>query len=163
MATRIVAAWYQLNQDIGFPPVGLQANYSKPGYKVVDGRDPASKPILLQSATEGHVLVKNVNNALPLRKPRIISLFGYDAVAPRRVNLVDVNANYGFGFLSNLNFFWYSAFVYPFKQPGQISPNGTLVSSDIDTTISNLLIAIRSWEVEVEEPLHRTFLPRTTL
>lgn len=126
MATRIVAAWYQLGQDVGFPLVGTRPNYSVP-YEVVDARDPASKPILLQSAIEGHVLVKNENKALPLKRPRIISLFGYDAVAPRRVNLVDANSNYQFGFLSNLEFFWRSAFSYPFLQPGQIGPNGTLV------------------------------------
>lgn len=93
----------------------------------MDARDPTSKPIILQSAIEGHVLVKNVNKTLPLKKPKIISLFGYDAVAPARVNVVDENLSFQFGFLSNLKFFWYSAFVYPFVQPGQIAPNGTLI------------------------------------
>lgn len=50
-------------------------------------RDPSSKPILLQSAIEGHVLVKNTNNALPLKKPKLISIYGYDAIAPPAVNV----------------------------------------------------------------------------
>ena len=33
-----------------------------------------------QQAIEGHVLVKNVNNALPLRSPKTLSIFGYDAI-----------------------------------------------------------------------------------
>lgn len=35
---------------------------------------------------EGHVLVKNVKNALPLDAPNFLSLFGYDAIAPGRNN-----------------------------------------------------------------------------
>lgn len=93
----------------------------------MDARDPTSKPVLLQGAIEGHVLVKNVNKALPLNKPRLVSLFGYDAVAPTRVNLPDSNSNFQFGFLSNLQFFWRDAFRFPFLQPGQIGPNGTLI------------------------------------
>ncbi|KFY11336.1 hypothetical protein V491_07248 [Pseudogymnoascus sp. VKM F-3775] len=125
MATRIVAAWYQLGQDRDFPPVSLPILYNV-SHKAVNARDPASKPILLQGAIEGHVLVKNVNKALPFKKPKLLSLFGYDAVAPPRVNLVDANLNYKFGFLSNSEFFWRDAFVSPFINPGQIGPNGTL-------------------------------------
>lgn len=73
------------------------------------------------------MLVKNVNNTLPFKKPKLISLFGYDAVAPPRVNLPDENSNYGFGFLSNSLFFWRDAFRFPFLQPGGIGPNGTLI------------------------------------
>lgn len=48
----------------------------------MDARDPASRSTVFQGAVEGHVLVKNVNNTLPLRAPKVLSLFGYDAVAP---------------------------------------------------------------------------------
>jgi len=51
-------------------------------YKPVDARDPASKSVLIQGALEGHVLVKNENNALPLKSPRLLSVFGYDAALP---------------------------------------------------------------------------------
>ncbi|KAH7382877.1 putative beta-glucosidase M [Cadophora sp. MPI-SDFR-AT-0126] len=126
MATRIVAAWFQLGQDKDFPPVGLPLQYNV-SHKAVNARDPASKPILLQGAIEGHVLVKNVNKTLPFQKPKLLSLFGYDAVAPRRANIVDPNGNYQFGFLLNSEFYWRDAFRYPFSNPGQIGPNGTLI------------------------------------
>jgi beta-glucosidase len=88
MATRIVATWYQFGQDnpdfpttgVGMPPDLLQP------HTYVDAKDPASKSSLLQQAIEGHVLVKNKNNALPLGKPQILSIFGYDAVEQTSFN-----------------------------------------------------------------------------
>lgn len=82
MATRIIATWYQLGQDSPDMPelgVGMAPDLLKP-HNFVDARDPASKDSLLQQAIEGHVLVKNVNNTLPLKKPRVLSVFGYDAI-----------------------------------------------------------------------------------
>ena len=38
--------------------------------------------MILQAAIEGHVLVKNVNKTLPLRSPKLLSLFGFDGPAP---------------------------------------------------------------------------------
>ncbi|KAL9089161.1 MAG: hypothetical protein Q9159_002721 [Coniocarpon cinnabarinum] len=85
MAQRILAAWYYIfDGPVGDIPlgVGLPADNTAP-HTLVEGRDPASKPSTLQSAVEGHVLLKNTNNALPLKRPRFLSLFGYDAtVAP---------------------------------------------------------------------------------
>lgn len=49
----------------------------------VDARNPASDRTILKSALEGHVLVKNTNNALPLKAPKLLSIYGYDAVAPK--------------------------------------------------------------------------------
>lgn len=46
-----------------------------------------AKPVLLQSAIEGHVLVKNTNKALPLKSPKLISVFGYDAYTPMTMDL----------------------------------------------------------------------------
>lgn len=43
--------------------------------------------MLLDGAIAGHVLVKNVNGALPLGKPTILSIFGYDAQAPPTKNI----------------------------------------------------------------------------
>lgn len=62
-------------------PVDLTAPH-----EIIDARDPASKSVLLNSALEGHVLVKNVNKALPLSKPKLLSVFGYDAAAPPTLN-----------------------------------------------------------------------------
>ncbi|EME39610.1 glycoside hydrolase family 3 protein [Dothistroma septosporum NZE10] len=81
MATRIVATWYQFGQDSpDFPKtgVGMPPDLLKP-HEYIDAKDPASKQCLVQQAIEGHVLVKNTNNVLPLNKPKVLSVFGYDA------------------------------------------------------------------------------------
>lgn len=84
MATRILASWYRLDdmksEAFSKPGFGLPYDHSKP-HQIVDARDPASKKTILQGAIEGHVLVKNERDTLPLKAPRFISLFGYDAVA----------------------------------------------------------------------------------
>lgn len=94
MATRILTAWYHAGQDSEDVPevgVGMPTDFTRP-HQVVDARDPKDAYVLHHSATEGHILVKNINNALPLRQPQIVSVFGYDArpisiynVAPRGV------------------------------------------------------------------------------
>lgn len=48
----------------------------------VDARNPADMPIILQGAIESHVLVKNEKDTLPLKAPRMISVFGYSANTP---------------------------------------------------------------------------------
>jgi beta-glucosidase len=50
-------------------------------HKIVDARDKASKPSRLQAAIEGHVLVKNTKNTLPLKAPKMLSLYGYNGPA----------------------------------------------------------------------------------
>lgn len=80
MATRIIASWYKY-AEFREPGHGLPKSLLKP-HKLVEGRDPSSKRTILQSAVEGHVLVKNTAGALPLSKPKFLSLFGYDAVPP---------------------------------------------------------------------------------
>ncbi len=92
MATRILAAWYRYS-PLDNPGAGLPANLSQP-HELVEARDPASKDTILQGAVEGHVLVKNVNNALPLKKPKFLSLFGYDAVAAK-TNTFDAITTFG--------------------------------------------------------------------
>ncbi|KAF2972269.1 hypothetical protein GQX73_g1249 [Xylaria multiplex] len=80
MVTRTLAAWYKLGQDQDFPEpgIGFQADTTLP-HKSIDARDPAYDDVLLQGAIEGHVLVKNVNNALPLKKPKMLGVYGYSA------------------------------------------------------------------------------------
>ncbi|CAK3845235.1 glycoside hydrolase family 3 [Lecanosticta acicola] len=88
MATRIVATWYYSGQDGPDYPeigVGLPIDLLK-SHKYVDAKDPASKGSLLDQAIQGHVLVKNDNGALPLKKPSRLSVFGYDAVAQLTFN-----------------------------------------------------------------------------
>lgn len=144
MATRIIAAWYQMGQDVsglimstnstltnsqqGFPEqgIGMPIDYLAP-HKPIYARDPASKPILLDGAIEGHVLVKNVNNSLPLKSPKLLSIFGYDAVAPPGMDIASPTnflAPFTFGYESQLG---YNGFVSTGPSPA-IAPNGTIIS-----------------------------------
>src|SRR5438105_4348423 len=79
-----------MNQDQNFtkPGIGMPPDLSKP-HVVINGRNTTSKQILMDGATEGHVLVKNKNNTLPLKSPRLLSLFGYSAKAPDQNNYVN--------------------------------------------------------------------------
>ncbi|KAG6275156.1 hypothetical protein E4U48_002317 [Claviceps purpurea] len=86
MAERIIAAWYHVGQDKRFPsPPGIGMPKPVTGsHLVVEGRDPADRRTILQGAIEGHVLVKNERNTLPLRNPKTVSIFGYSAnTAPK--------------------------------------------------------------------------------
>ncbi|OAA45700.1 Glycoside hydrolase, family 3 [Metarhizium rileyi] len=96
MATRIMTTWFQFGQDIRFekPGIGMPLDVRQP-HVVIEGRDPSDRPVLLNGAIEGHVLVKNTNNALPLRNPRMLSLFGYsarsaDSLSPGPGELIDI-------------------------------------------------------------------------
>ncbi|KAK7416178.1 glycoside hydrolase 3 [Neonectria punicea] len=87
MATRIVAAWYLTDQDIDFPVPGIGMQNLTLPHKQVDARIPESRPVILEGAIAGHVLVKNENNTLPFRKnPKMLSVFGYDATVPATKN-----------------------------------------------------------------------------
>lgn len=81
MATRVMASWFYMNQNEGFTQrgIGMPADLNAP-HTAVNARSPAAAPGLLQAAVEGHVLVKNTNNALPLQNPQLLSIYGYDAV-----------------------------------------------------------------------------------
>ncbi|KAI1082746.1 glycosyl hydrolase family 3 N terminal domain-containing protein [Whalleya microplaca] len=79
MATRVLAAWYFAGQDEGFPKVAIYDNLEK--HEIVDVQNGHGK-LIREMGAAGTVLVKNVNKTLPLRKPRFISVFGYDAEVP---------------------------------------------------------------------------------
>lgn len=85
--SRIVAAWYLVGQNgTNFPLPGIGMKNLTLPHEPLDARVPASKPILLAGAIAGHVLVKN-NGSLPFRgKPRMLSVYGYDATVPRTKN-----------------------------------------------------------------------------
>lgn len=72
----------------------MPKHLTKP-HPIVNARDPRSKPVLFDGAVEGHVLVKNENHALPLKKVKLLSLFGYDAISPQRVNVGDQDWHLG--------------------------------------------------------------------
>ncbi|KAJ5727691.1 beta-glucosidase M [Penicillium malachiteum] len=89
MITRLMATWYYLDQDTAFPNPGVgMPSSATAAHQAVIATSKEAKPVLLQAAIESHVLVKNTNNALPLKSPKLISVFGYDAYTPMEVNLV---------------------------------------------------------------------------
>jgi beta-glucosidase len=63
-----------MGQNSGYPPRGIN--------KRVKAMNPASKTVLFDGAVEGHVLVKNVDGFLPLKSPKFLSVYGYDAKTP---------------------------------------------------------------------------------
>ncbi|KAI0386848.1 glycoside hydrolase family 3 protein [Hypomontagnella monticulosa] len=131
MATRIMAGWYQMGQDKDFPEpgVGMPADLTKP-HDIVDARNISSQKVLLDGAIEGHVLLKNVNNALPLRKPRMLSVFGYSAKNPDQWNYKSNGgvAAWTFGgessYLGRDTSLGFSGHYY--EAFSDIAPNGTL-------------------------------------
>lgn len=132
MATRIIAAWYYSNQDgPSVPPVGvgLPHDLHSP-HTMIDARDPNDADTLLQGAIEGHVLVKNIDKALPLTKPRMLAVYGYDAKTPERNNPSNGFNDWTLGFESH-NYNSVTCGFGPYKGKCQVpfSPivNGTLM------------------------------------
>lgn len=129
MATRLVASWYQAGQDVGFPAkgIGMPSIFYTP-HPPVYARDPSSKQFLIGGALEGHVLVKNIKNALPLKKPKLLGVYGYDAPSPSKLNVGGPSDFLGgtwlYGYESVLD---YVAFVSD-TDPPQIAGNGTIIS-----------------------------------
>ncbi|KAH8195297.1 hypothetical protein TruAng_010546 [Truncatella angustata] len=133
MATRIVAAWYQMGQDQDFPApgIGMPADLTKP-HTIIDARNSSFKQVLWDGAVEGHVLVKNINSALPLQKPKMLSLYGYSARNPDQWNYDAA------GGVTPWMFGGESAFLGRYVSGAfaldsledipQIAPNGTIVS-----------------------------------
>ncbi|WWD17832.1 hypothetical protein CI109_102275 [Kwoniella shandongensis] len=78
MAQRVAAAWFLLGQDQGYPAVNFDS-FRKGGSNDthVDVRDDHYK-VIQHIGASSTVLLKNVNGALPLYKPRSIALIGSD-------------------------------------------------------------------------------------
>ncbi|KAK4099436.1 glycoside hydrolase family 3 protein [Parathielavia hyrcaniae] len=76
MATRILASWYYLHQDKGYPPPAIYNNTEK--HFPVDVQADHAR-LIEEIGAAGTVLVKNVDNALPLKKPKFLCVYGYDA------------------------------------------------------------------------------------
>jgi beta-glucosidase len=76
MNARLLAAFFYLNQDEGFPenavyPFNVQ-------HEIVDVQEDHAS-LIREIGAAGTVLVKNVNNTLPLQHPRFLNIYGYDA------------------------------------------------------------------------------------
>jgi beta-glucosidase len=100
-------------------------------HDVVDARDPQFEETLLNGAIEGHVLVKNVGKTLPLKRPKMLSIFGYSAKAPD-TNVIDGAGitRWGFG-AQSANFSDLQTGFLGGGTPGTFSgvaTNGTLIS-----------------------------------
>lgn len=76
MVTRTLASWYHAGQDKDFPSLGVYSNTEIHPLIDVQG-DHAT--LIREVGSAGIVLVKNVNNTLPFKKPRYLSIYGYDA------------------------------------------------------------------------------------
>lgn len=97
MVTRIVSSWLKYAEFE--PGTGLPVDTSQP-HEVISAISPEARATIFQGAVEGIVLVKNHNNTLPLKQPKILSLFGYDAQAPRKNTPEGPNTKYSLGFQS---------------------------------------------------------------
>ncbi|CAE6526553.1 unnamed protein product [Rhizoctonia solani] len=84
MAERIVAAWYLVGQDKNFPDVNFDAfRPQDPFNKHVDVQEDHYK-LVREMGAASTVLLKNVNGALPLKKPITMALIGSDAGPAQR-------------------------------------------------------------------------------
>lgn len=100
-------------------------------HEIVDARSPLAKPVLLQSAIEGQVLVKNTNAALPLSSPKLLSVYGYSAHNPL-VSNSDGNGlgAWALGLQSADPYAVWAGFIdeAPLAEVSQIAINGTIIS-----------------------------------
>ncbi|KAK0615585.1 glycoside hydrolase family 3 protein [Bombardia bombarda] len=76
MATRILAAWYYLHQETGYPNRAVYPSNQK--HPAVDVQEDHAS-LIKEIGAAGTVLVKNVNNTLPFKKPRFLCVYGYGA------------------------------------------------------------------------------------
>ncbi|QRW09292.1 glycoside hydrolase family 3 protein [Ceratobasidium sp. AG-Ba] len=85
MATRIIAAWYLVGQEKGYPAVNFDSRTigSGPLNLHVDVQGDHYKGIREMGAAST-VLLKNTKNALPLKKPISMAVIGSDAAPPLR-------------------------------------------------------------------------------
>ncbi|KAH7313626.1 glycoside hydrolase superfamily [Stachybotrys elegans] len=149
MVTRILASWFQLKQDSGFPEpgYGMPLDLAAP-HRIVDARDRCSKPTLFEGAVEGHVLVKN-EGALPLdgSKMKQISLFGYSAHAPNTNNYASPSGSNLFGAwsigtqsanITEVSLGWRGNLNITYAD---IAPNGTIISGGGSGATANSLFS----------------------
>lgn len=76
MVTRPLASWYLLDQNTTIPDTQIFSPTVQ--HPILDVRGDHDR-LIREVGAAGHVLVKNVNNTLPLKSPRYVSVFGYDA------------------------------------------------------------------------------------
>ncbi|KAL5415290.1 hypothetical protein PMIN06_010772 [Paraphaeosphaeria minitans] len=92
--TRILAAWYQMNQDKDYPPPNFSANSQDAEGPLYPGAEPGSPRGIINEfvdvqgdhavvakkvARDAITLLKNVNGTLPLSRSASLKIFGTDA------------------------------------------------------------------------------------
>lgn len=77
MVRRILAQWYALGQDQGYPPVLFNSFNGGAGGPDVQANH---KDVARAVARDGTILLMNVNGSLPLRRPGSLAIIGEDAV-----------------------------------------------------------------------------------
>lgn len=79
IALRILAGWYFLGQENSYPTITGWSSWSTAtsGAPSVSG---THNTVARAIARDGIVLLKNNNNALPLKKPSSLAVVGYDAI-----------------------------------------------------------------------------------
>lgn len=143
MVIRTIASYYQLGQDNGFPSpgVGMPLDLGKP-HPVVDARNTSSKSVLFDGAVEGHVLLKNKDKALPLKAPRLLSVFGYSAKAPDQNTIGGGLSPWTWGVESfDYNDFFSGFAAGEVGNHTAIAINGTIISGGGSGAVSMSLIS----------------------
>lgn len=132
MVTRILAAWYHLGQDEGYPDVGVY-NYNQE-HPIIDVRGNHAA-LIREIGAAGTVLVKNIDNTLPLQKPRFLNIYGYDAKTPD--SPWTTPARYGGGY--DVNFGWNTLNGTLVTGGGSGSNNPTYMISPFDALQKRVL------------------------
>lgn len=78
---------------------GLPVDVSKK-HQVESAINPLSQRSIFQGATEGIVLLKNHNHTVRLKKPKLLTLYGYDAHIPSKNIPGGPNTKYSLGYQS---------------------------------------------------------------
>ena len=76
MVTRVLASWYLLGQDSGYPTVSFDSWNGNGGPNVQGTHKTVARAI----ARDGIVLLKNSNGVLPLKKPATLAVIGQDSI-----------------------------------------------------------------------------------
>jgi beta-glucosidase len=77
MVTRILAAWYLLDQDEGYPEVAFSSwNGGNASVDVTDDHGSVARVV----ARDSVILLKNQGKVLPITRPKSLAIIGSDAV-----------------------------------------------------------------------------------